>query len=102
MEYNEKYACNQSDCKSFFEETFLCELCNKKFCKNCIYLICTICHKKFTCFFCGRNDRELSFINSYSKIRSKVTGFICCSEHMDVKYEKGKCKEENCSICLHL
>ena len=30
-----------------------CEICNKKYCINCMYLTCKICHIAFTCFWCG-------------------------------------------------
>lgn len=94
MEY-----CSQYDCKEILEKKHTCELCNKNFCNNCIYLICTICHKRFTCFHCGSQDRNYGFITGYCKVKSPITGFIACSKHIDKKYEERKCEEENCIVC---
>ncbi len=32
---------------------YKCEICEEKYCCDCMYLICEICHKFITCFRCG-------------------------------------------------
>ena len=91
--------CFQYDCKEYLYESFICESCNKTYCKNCIYLICSICHKRFACFSCGSKERILSSITGYCKFKSNVTAYICCKKHMDQKYEKNMCEQINCTIC---
>lgn len=94
--------CCQYDCKQKLNEKYICELCNKIYCQNCMYLICSICHKKFTCFFCGSEDRRVSFITGYSKFKSCVTGFISCSKHRNFNYEERKCEQNGCLVCKNL
>lgn len=91
--------CCQYDCKQKLNDKYICELCNKNYCVNCMYLICSICHKKFACFSCGSQEIRISHITGYCKLRTYVTGFICCSKHINTKYEERKCEVNNCSIC---
>jgi len=37
---------------------YQCRFCEKYFCINCMYLVCFICHQTYSCFHCGRDDKE--------------------------------------------
>lgn len=91
--------CIQNDCQQIFDKKFTCELCNKNYCSNCIYLICIICHKRFACFYCGSSDINYGYITGYSKVKSPKTGLISCSKHIKFEYEERKCEQDSCIIC---
>ena len=49
-----------------------CELCEKFFCINCMYLICDTCHNEFTCFHCG----------CIYKLTGRFAKQILCKKHI--------------------
>ena len=51
MDKNNK--CFQSNCNFHTNNLYLCDLCNKQYCINCMYLICAICNEYCCCFWCG-------------------------------------------------
>lgn len=59
-----------------------CIKCGKTFCINCMYLVCTICHQYFACFWCGHDIKD--------KIKT-------CANHKE--NDEPKCEEDNC-LCL--
>ncbi len=54
-----KNKCEKYDKPKFYS---ICEMCNNIFCDNCMYLICCVCYKQYTCFHCGSQERNKSFI----------------------------------------
>ncbi len=47
--------CDMNNCntKVKSDELYLCEICKKKYCVNCMYLFCKVCKKYYTCYTCG-------------------------------------------------
>ena len=77
-----------------------CELCNKYFCDNCMYLICHICHKKFTCFGCGSQERQKYFLNLPCAVINKYAYMNCCKKHINYKIiNVNDCQQPNCKLC---
>lgn len=54
-----KYLCGN-------EAPYFCIFCEKKFCINCMYLLCEICHKEISCFAC-----YIYFLNGCSRKHQK-------------------------------
>lgn len=78
----------------------VCELCEKMFCDNCIYLICFICHKKFTCFNCGFKERQKYFVGLHSAVICKRSYIHCCKKHIECTInDKQSCEQIDCKIC---
>ena len=50
--------CDHENCKTLTKKLYKCRLCEKRFCINCMYLICYLCHNYFTCFWCGVNHKK--------------------------------------------
>ena len=43
---------------------YKCDLCDKQYCINCMYLWCCVCKNDFACFWCGvaykhNNDKHI-------------------------------------------
>jgi hypothetical protein len=65
----------------------LCELCDKYFCFNCMYLTCNICHLSYTCYWCGQHKKsEKNYIQK-------------CKKHINTILEK--CEQKNCSCKIN-
>ena len=78
----------------------LCELCYKYFCENCIYLTCYICHKQFTCFGCGSQERAKYFMGLPCAVRCENSCIHCCKKHIKCTIDdKQICEQDNCKIC---
>jgi hypothetical protein len=92
--YVQNKKCSSKDCRvSYIENNHIfsphcCELCNNYFCFNCMYLMCSICHKSFTCFWCGVNFKEKQKTNGHIHYIPK------CMKH--VKTTVVKCEEIHC------
>ena len=54
-EYSKNYdlQCGGDGCNIQTNKIYRCDLCDKKFCINCMYLLCPICNREYTCFWCG-------------------------------------------------
>ncbi len=74
-----------------------CELCNGIKKQEDMYLFCSICHKQFSCFFCGINERNNFFNGLPSKIYNGKTYTIKCNTHLNI--EESQCEAFNCKIC---
>lgn len=73
-----------------------CEICEKLILQEDMYLSCGICHKRFSCFFCGVAERQKFFNGLPSKVYNGKTYTIKCKKHYYV--EKEKCEVENCFL----
>lgn len=79
-------------------QTIQCKLCNKYFVLYDMYLYCHICHRLFSCFFCGSQERQKYFNGLPSKVYNGKTYKIKCPKHLD--FETEKCEiGEKCKIC---
>ncbi len=74
-----------------------CELCEKLITEEDMYLSCHICHKQFSCFFCGVAERQKYFNGIGSRVYNGVTYFIKCKRHYLIEDEL--CETDNCKIC---
>jgi hypothetical protein len=45
--------CFQPNCNFKTNEFYLCDICNKQYCINCMYLYCFLCNEYCCCFWCG-------------------------------------------------
>jgi len=66
-----------SDPNSIFGQFYECEICNKHFCINCMYLICCVCNNNFTCFWCGSHFKHTNNISYLDEEKLKC---IKCSK----------------------
>ncbi len=62
------------------KKLYNCELCEQKFCIDCMYLFCFVCKKYYTCFICGVKQKE----------ELEVENIMCsdklvCKKHNDNK-----------------
>jgi len=75
----DNYICQGKGChvrkndnlNSVFGDFYKCEICNKKFCVNCIYLYCSTCNNFVTCFWCGTNYKHKNNISYLEKVNIK-------------------------------
>ena len=77
-----------------------CELCEKNILDEDMYLLCGICHKRFSCFFCGVAERQKYFNGIKSRVYNGKTYVIKCNKHYLI--ENQICENETCKICNKL
>lgn len=71
--------CNMN-CKNLENKFYICELCNKQYCINCMYLYCSECKIYCFCFWCGRKKMDTENIcqdkstlcNEHKKLINKI------------------------------
>ena len=68
------------NCKNLENKFYICELCNKQYCINCMYLYCSECKIYCFCFWCGRKKMDTenteSVYTSQKNMRSCKVGFF--------------------------
>ncbi len=55
-------------CGMIKDKVYTCGICNKTYCINCMYSLCSKCHKDIYCYWCGLK---------YSKYGSQYTILLC-------------------------
>lgn len=66
-------------CGIIKDKSYMCEICNKIYCINCMYSLCSKCNKDIYCFWCGFK---------YSRWGSQYTILLCndCKQNENLKY----------------
>lgn len=55
-----------------------CEICEKKFCINCMMSVCKVCHIEYACFFCNKKNRNISTCKNHSQYNNTDEYIVKC------------------------